>query len=257
MCIHLSSLLWSFPPIVLEEMDRVKLLDRVDTKFVFNYHQLPGILKNINEFYKVLDVNGVRQNRYETLYFDTPEYKLYLDHHNGRTSRYKIRYRKYADSNTIFFEVKYKNNKGRTIKSRVKRKNIHEMIEGKALELVNNTTPLLSEKLEPKLWVNYSRITLVNKVIPERLTLDIDLNFKNREQEIGFKNLVIAEVKQEKIRDSPFIHVMKTNHLRQGSISKYCFGVTTLIPDIKKNHFKQYLLSIYKKCNETNIKIPA
>lgn len=251
----LSPLLRSFTPIFLEEMDRVKLLDRVDTKFVFNYHQLPGILKNITEFYKVLDVNGIMQNRYETLYFDTLDYKLYMDHHNGRTNRYKIRYRKYTDSNTIFFEVKYKNNKGRTIKSRVKRKNIHETIEGKALELINTATPLHSENLEPKLWVNYSRITLVNKVIPERLTLDIDLNFKNGQQDIGFKNLVIAEVKQEKIRDSPFINVMKTNHLRQGSISKYCFGVTTLIDDIKKNYFKQYLLSVHKICNGTNIKI--
>lgn len=193
------------------------------------------------------------QNRYETLYFDTPAYKLYLDHHNGRTNRYKIRYRKYTDSNTIFFEVKYKNNKGRTIKSRVKRKNIYETIEGKALELITSTTPLHSEKLEPKLWVNYSRITLVNKFIPERLTLDIDLNFKNGEQEIGFKNLVIAEIKQEKIHDSPFTNVMKTNHLRQGSISKYCFGVISLIDNIKKNLFKQYLLSVYKICNKANI----
>lgn len=253
----LSSLLYSFPPIVLEEMDQVKLLDRVDTKFVFSYHRLPGVLKKINKFYKVLDVNGIRQNRYETLYFDTPDYKLYLDHHNGRTNRYKIRYRKYTDSDIVFFEVKHKNNKGRTIKSRVKRKNIHEIIEGKALELVHRTTPLHSENLEPKLWVNYSRITLVNKRIPERLTLDIDLHFKNSEQEVEFKDLVIAEVKQEKIRESPFINLMRANHLRQGSISKYCFGVTTLIGDVKKNHFKQYLSSVYKICNEKNIKIPA
>src|ERR1035437_6971374 len=111
----LSPILCSFDPITLAEMDSVKLLDRMDTKFIFNFNQFPEILKNLGQYYKILDVNGVKQNRYETLYFDTPDYKLYMDHHNGRTNRYKVRYRKYVDSDLVFFEVKYKNCKGRTI----------------------------------------------------------------------------------------------------------------------------------------------
>ena len=128
----LSQLLSSFEPITLEEMDGVKLLDRVDIKFAFNYNRLPLILNGLQEHYRILDVNGVKQNSYETLYFDTPDFKLYHDHHNCRANRYKVRYRKYVESNLKFFEVKYRNNKGRTVKSRVRRKNINEVIDAVA-----------------------------------------------------------------------------------------------------------------------------
>jgi hypothetical protein len=246
MQIDISQQLNAFSPISLEEMDRVKLLDRTDTKFIFNYNLLPAILGELCEYYQLLNVKGINQNRYETLYFDTPAFKLYFDHHNGRINRYKVRYRKYVDSDLVFFEVKYKNNKGRTIKSRVKRKNIHQVIEGKSSELIYQKTPLNPENLQSKLWVNYSRITLVNKCTTERLTLDTNLCLKKDEKEIGFNNLVIAEVKQEKLGASPFLNVMKMNHLREGSISKYCFGVISLIDSIKKNNFKSHLLTVNK-----------
>ena len=249
----LTQLLCSFDPITLAEMDRVKLLDRMDTKFVFNYSQLQVILGSLQENYKLLDVNGVKQNRYESLYFDTIDFKLYLDHHNGRTNRYKVRYRKYVDSDLVFFEVKYKNNKGRTLKSRVKCKSISEVIEGKSIDLINEKTFLTAEGLQSKLWVNYSRITLVNKFSTERLTLDIDLVFKNGEQTIGYNNLVIAEVKQEKIGASPFLNVMKKNHIREGSISKYCFAVISLFESVKTNEFKSKLLNLNKVCYENNV----
>lgn len=249
----LTQLLCSFDPITLAEMDGVKLLDRTDTKFVFNYNQLAVILNSLQEYYKVLDVNGIKQSRYETLYFDTDDFKLYHEHHNGRTSRYKVRYRKYVESDLIFFEVKYKNNKGRTIKSRVKRKNIDDVIEGKAIGLINEKTPLNPESLQAKLWVNYSRITLVNKTTTERLTLDINLQFKKGEDVLTYQNLVIAEVKQEKVGASPFLKVMKANRVREGSISKYCFAVVSLIKGVKKNKFKSKLLTLNKVCYETKL----
>lgn len=247
----LTQLLSSFDPITLAEMDSVKLLDRIDTKYIFNYGQLPSMLSSLNPYYKILDVNGVKQNRYETLYFDTANYQLYLDHHNGRTNRYKVRYRKYVDSDLVFFEVKHKNSKGRTIKSRVKRNNIADVIEGKSVTLINEKTRLNSENLRSNLWVNYSRITLVKKSGTERLTLDLGLHFKKGEQDHAYENMVIAEVKQEKLGTSPFIDVMKSKHVRPGAISKYCFGVTSLIDSIKKNNFKSNLLTLNKLYYET------
>jgi len=253
----LSKILHSFDPITLPEMDSVKLLDRTDTKFVFNYSKLPQVLSNLYSHYKILDVNGVRENRYETLYFDTEGFKLYLDHHNGRNNRYKVRYRKYVDSDLVFFEVKYKNSRGRTLKSRVKRSSIEESIQGKSMELIKEKTPLSPQTLKAKFWVNYSRITLVNKVTTERLTLDLDLTFKNGQQQQGYGNLVIAEVKQEKLGASHFLNVMKENRVREGSISKYCFGVLSLVTGVKKNNFKPNLLYVNKMSYETIDKTAA
>ena len=227
-------------------MDSVKLMDRTDTKFVFKFSQLPEILEQLTKDYNVLDVNGNRISRYESLYFDTKNFDLYHSHHRGRPSRFKVRFRKYVESELHFFEVKFKNNKGRTIKDRVKQKRIDGTIVDNAETLLNEKTPLRSDNLEAKIWVNYSRITFVNKNSPERVTIDLNLTFKNDDETKIIDNLVIAEVKQDKALVSAFIKLMKKYHIRQGSISKYCYGIITLFKNIKHNNFKPNLILIKK-----------
>ena len=174
-----NEILSDFTPITLKEMDNVKLMDRTDTKYVFRLDNLPAFLEEIKDDYRVLDVNGHRISRYESLYFDTKNFDLYLCHHRGKPGRYKVRCRKYVESELHFFEVKFKNNKGRTIKDRVKQKFIDGRIVDSAEDLLKEKTPLMAQHLEAKLWVNYSRITLVNRNSPERVTIDVDLTFKN------------------------------------------------------------------------------
>lgn len=232
-------------------MDSVKLMDRTDTKFVFGETELNKILEELKSDYKILDINGNRISKYESLYFDTPKFDLYLKHQSGKLNRYKVRYRKYVESNLNYFEVKFKNNKGRTIKDRVKQTDIDNTIQDKAQDLLNEKTPLTSENLEAKIWVNYSRITLVNKNSPERVTLDLNLHFKNGEQIKQIENLIIAEVKQDKASKSPFIKLMRKNHIRVGSISKYCFGIISLFEKIKQNNFKPKLIPIKKITHAT------
>lgn len=231
-------------PIDLKDMDNAQLMNRVDTKYIFSLPQLPGFLEVLKNDYYILDVNGNRISRYESLYFDTQNFDLYLSHHRGKPSRFKIRFRKYIESKQDYFEVKIKSNKGRTIKSRVKQ-NQTDTIRDKAEDLLKTKTSLFAEQLEPKLWVNYSRITLVNKHSAERVTIDVDLTFKNSEQSRTINNLVIAEVKQEKFFASPFVKLMKIGHVRQGAISKYCYGVVTLF-QMKHNNFKHALIKINK-----------
>ena len=107
----LNGVLSRFHPITLGEMDGVRLLDRLDTKFTFNRTLLTGILEEMMKDYSILDIEGRRVSRYETIYFDTPEHLFYLHHHNGKLNRYKIRFRKYVDSGDTFFEIKLKNNR--------------------------------------------------------------------------------------------------------------------------------------------------
>lgn len=242
----LSQVLSRFEPISLEQMDNVRLMDRTDTKFVFRIEQLPFFLEQVSNDYRVLEVTSARISRYETLYFDTEDFQLYLKHQNGKLNRYKIRFRKYVESGLNFFEIKFKNNKGRTIKERIRRNDIEYNLEGEIRRLINEKTPLDPRLLIPRLWVNYSRITLVNKLSRERLTIDINLNFKNNTSNKNFNSIVIAEIKQEKSSPSPFLKTMKQHHIREGSISKYCLGVISLYERVKKNNFKSRLLSLDK-----------
>jgi hypothetical protein len=237
----------SLDPISLSEMDAVKLLDRTDTKFLFHRSKLEQVLNGVKDHYRVLEINNVRNNAYETLYYDTPGFELYLKHHNDRSNRYKIRYRKYVGSDLNFFEIKFKNNKGRTIKSRIQRSEVEMEIRGKAKALLEDTTHYTSEMLRPVFWVNYSRMTLVSRNFSERLTIDTFLTFKNECSSVSFDNLIIAELKQEKASlRSPFARLMTEGRIKQNSLSKYCLGVTQLIDDVKKNNFKPKLLTLNK-----------
>ncbi len=236
-------------------MDSVKLMDRTDTKFVFRFDQLAELLNQIKNDYRVLDINGNKISRYESLYFDTKDFGLYHAHHRGKPSRFKVRFRKYVESELNFFEVKFKTNKGRTIKDRVRQKEINGSIKEKAEELLNDKTSLKSDNLEAKIWVNYSRITFVNKNSPERVTIDLNLTFKNEQQNKTIDNIVIAEVKQDKEVKSAFIKLMKKYHIRQGAISKYCFGIVNLFGTIKHNNFKPKLILIKKALYGTTARV--
>jgi VTC domain len=243
---QVSDMLNQFSPITLKEMDGVKLMDRTDTKFTFNINKLPVILEEAKEFYKILSVEGNRISRYKTLYFDTEDFDLYNEHHSGKLNRYKIRHRTYVESNIGFLEVKFKNNKGRTLKTRIKEIEVPELNTGKAFEFLKKTLPFDPLVLLPKIWINYSRITLVNKTSAERLTLDLGLEFEKDGKTELMDKLVIAEVKQDSKLVSPFIDIMRNKHIRQGSISKYCFGVASSYSEVKKNNFKQKLSNVKK-----------
>lgn len=240
-----------FEKITLEEMDNVKLMDRVDMKFIFNESFLPELLLSVKDTYRSLEVAGTRMSRYETLYYDTPAYDLYTKHHNGRLNRYKIRLRRYVESDLNFFEVKYKNNKARTIKSRVKKKSVNPAIEDKARELLNESAQMEPHHLVPKLWVNYTRITLVNRFEEERLTIDLDLEVKTEDgQSRLFDGLVIVEAKQSKAHRTPFVDMLRKNHITEGGMSKYCLAVYSLVNNVKKNSFKESVSAIEKCCNK-------
>lgn len=242
----INNVLNTYSPILLAEMESVHLMDRTDTKFVFNFEQLEKILNELSTDYTILDVNGNRISRYESLYFDTKEFELYHHHHRGKSNRYKIRFRNYVESESCHFEIKLKNNKGRTIKNRVAQELINGLITGTAENLLKIKTHLNVNSLEAKFWVNYSRITLVNKNSVERVTIDINLQYKNDSQTKEIKNIVIAEVKQAKATNSKFIKTMKKFHIREGGISKYCYGVISLFQKIKHNNFKTQILLLNK-----------
>jgi hypothetical protein len=245
----LNQILQSFSPISLGEMDSVKLMNRTDTKFLLTLDQLKSILKEVQPDYRVLTIEDRALNSYETLYYDTHDFLFYRRHHSGKKNRYKIRKRKYVESNLTFLEVKFKTNKDRTIKDRTKLQTIEENLEQVELDFIENETHL-DLSFEPKLWNSFQRITFVSLEIPERITIDLDLKFKNDQREIVWDSVVIAEVKQERQnRHSPFMIALKKRLIRQESVSKYSLGAAMLYPGLKSNSFKSKILKLRKLNN--------
>lgn len=245
----LSNILLQFAPISLQEMDGVSLMNRTDTKFVLSLNHLTEILQTLTGQYRVLEIQGARSNSYETLYYDTPDFYFYTRHHSGKRNRYKIRKRRYVESNLTFLEVKFKTNKDRTVKDRTKLQLLHEGLDDFSKNFIEDETHL-GLSFEPKLWNQFKRITLVNEALPERLTIDLDLNFHFDGRNVDLKNVVIAEVKQQnQNRYSPFMIEVKKRLIRPESVSKYCVGAAMLYPEIKSNNFKSKILKLKKISN--------
>ena len=243
----LNSVLEQFSPISLKEMDSVELMSRFDSKFIFPLLTLNEVLKNLNKYYRVLNIKGKNIHSYENLYLDDKENRFYNDHHSGKNPRFKVRHRKYLDSNMSFLEVKEKKN-GRTNKNRISSTMWAEDFSDNQTKFLNDFS-LPTKNLRKTIKTSYDRITLVSLLSSERITIDTNIQFSDKKSTVKTDEFVVAEIKQNKIqRDSPFYQRMRAMNLRRTNISKYIIG-RILLDDkksLKRNRFKSTLMKIQK-----------
>lgn len=251
-----SPLAWplsQFEPIQLAEMDNVALQDRTDTKYAMTLRQWLSVLPRLRDHYRVLDIDGVRLSAYQTLYFDTPGFTFYRRHQAGRPERCKVRSRRYLDSGQAFLEVKFKTRQDRTLKRRLPTRGIVTRRTPELEAFLSTCLPQGVPPLEPKLWNEFSRITLVSQGRPERLTIDLNVRFFHDQDAVALPGVVVAEVKQAgRQRASEFIRLMQADHIRPTAFSKYCVGVALLFPSVPHNHFKPLLGLVNKLMREEN-----
>ena len=106
-------------PISLDEMSAVKLMNRVDTKYVAHDIIVAKLFSLIKDEYFVQEVEGKRVAAYDSVYYDTEDNHMYIIHQDKKLKRDKLRIRNYVDTGNYFCEVKHKNNHGRTKKKRI------------------------------------------------------------------------------------------------------------------------------------------
>ena len=175
----------AFQPISLVDIDKVKLMDRVDQKFTIELTLALKILQEAQQYYSILEIGKYRLSPYISHYFDFPDLQFFQDHHSKKANRYKIRHRHYVSSNLSFFEIKFKNNKGRTIKSRIEdTSKSTAVMQQNHFEFIQEKTGLDITDLIPTLNIFYQRITLVNHDLTERVTIDFDLKFEDQNKSI-------------------------------------------------------------------------
>ena len=262
----IQDIITAFEPITLAQMESVKLMNRIDTKYAVPRTVLPLILEAAKADYYVQEIDGKRIATYDTMYYDTEDLEMYIRHHDRQLVRQKIRVRQYVDSNLTFLEIKRKNNKGRTSKKRI-------IVPG--FDITADTPSVLKHKrkadeavtvssfidaksryewshISPHLWTKFHRITLVNKLKTERLTIDLDLVWDNvvSGEKKTFEDLVIIELKRDGNVPSKMTHIMLDLRIHPLKISKYCIGTALTTPGIKKNRFKKKIRSIEKLLND-------
>lgn len=248
--------LWSkMDTIDLSEMNTIKLMNRIDTKFIASKDKLSDILTMALPDYRVQTIDGLRVCRYDTIYFDTEGLSMYMLHHNGRLVREKIRTRTYVESNISFLEIKDKTNKGRTKKKRIEidTESFRYFKENPdAVNFLREKAKYTSDILLPQVRTRFDRITLVNKEKTERLTIDTNLSFENMQsgKVADVPNLMIIELKQDGLVYSEMKHIMNVLRIHKTSVSKYCVGTVLTNPNAKSNRFHSKIRKIEKITNE-------
>ena len=241
-------LLDQLPPISLDEMKDIKLMNRIDKKYLATIGQLEQLLVMAQGKYMVQQIEGKRYNRYHTIYLDTPDEEMYTMHHNGRLVRQKVRVRTYLDSGDTFLEVKNKNNHGRTKKKRMVVSGVHTLHEDDGDMLLAKYANYLLADLVPKVENRFERITLVNMAKTERLTIDCHVKFHHLETDIHdtFDRLVIIELKRDGNVYSPVKDMLRELRIKPSGFSKYCIGSALTNPNLKRNRFKPRFKKIDK-----------
>ena len=248
----LESVLDTISPILLGEMDSIKLMNRIDTKFLTTEATLVHVLEDAAaRGYRALETEGTRISAYDTLYYDTTGLQMFLDHHNRRLVRQKVRTRTYVGSGQTFLEIKRKNNHGRTKKMRteIPPAGFRDFsAEPAARQLLEKSSAFPAEVLSPALETLFRRITLVNAARTERLTIDTGLRFRNARngREASLQDAVIIELKQDGRAASEMKDILLDHRVKPARLSKYCIGTTLTDGAVKSNRFKPKVRMIEK-----------
>ena len=170
------------PTLDLDRIAAVRLMNRVDTKYLVDERRCMELLELAADQYYVQIIDDCRACRYATLYYDTPQWDMYHLHHNRRLTRQKIRTRTYVETGVTYLEVKNKSNKGRTHKRRMALDRslfAAAATDTAAADFLRREARYAPETLSPSLATRFVRVTLVNHAMTERLTIDFDLHFDN------------------------------------------------------------------------------
>lgn len=240
------AILNSFKTISLEEMGKVRLMNRIDTKYVTTVEKIAQLLRMASSEYLIQEIDGKSNMPYYTRYYDTANVHMFYQHQRGKKNRQKIRIRHYEESTSLpFVEIKTKNNKGRTKKKRV------EMSEGSELtpyfDFLNSNSGYDPSTLIPHIENHFYRITLVNKDMTERITIDTNLEFHNltTDRRLNLDNLGIIEWKRDGNSNKSMLDkILKELRIQQSGFSKYCIGMAVTNPDLRQNRMKKKLRKI-------------
>lgn len=255
----MKEILSNFDPITLEEMKGIRLMNRIDTKFVTTVPRLRRLLEMAQHDYFIQETDSLRISPYYTLYFDTPDCAMYNRHEVGQLDRQKIRIRSYVEAGLSFLEVKTKNNHGRTKKKRVAMQGFDAMNPDYDLLFHRQDATFedydrflrthlryepttLTQQLENR----FERITLVNKDKSERLTIDTNLRFHNiaTDNYRFMDDLVVIELKRDGLKPSPILPMLRELMIRPHGFSKYCIGSALTNDALRRNRIKPRLHSV-------------
>jgi hypothetical protein len=220
-----------FPAITLDELtDRAELQTRRDRKYVLPLDEVRRLLAALAPDTRILQIDGARAFRYQSVYFDTPELISFRMTALRRRRRFKVRTRTYLDSGQCFLEVKTEGTHGGTVKNRLPYDRHDDVTPGRWFvdEILPDHTAVT---FAPMLVTRYLRTTLYLPASRSRVTVDVDLSWHDERAHLTLPRLAVVETKTRAAASSVDRLLWAHGH-RPTAISKYATGLAALRPDL-------------------------
>ncbi len=232
----------------LDELVRLAALQtRVDRKYVLARDEANSVLSDLDPATRVLEIDGIRNLAYESVYFDTPDLLSYRLAAHARRRRFKLRTRAYVDTAQAFLEMKTRGANSTTVKERLDydiedrdtltpegREYADAALDGLGID------PAQLE-LRPTLVTRYERMTLYIASAQSRATIDTSLSWSTaRGTTLDRPDLVIIETKSG-LRTSEVDRLLWAHGHRPSTISKFGTGLAALNPDLPANKWARVL----------------
>ena len=219
------------PLTLAEVVEGWSLQDRVDRKYLVPTERLSELIAGRRADYGVLQIDQRCSFGYETVYFDTPDMLTYRQHAQGVRRRFKVRVRRYQESDLLRLEIKTQGVRSRTVKYALEGAND---VQGPAATFVRQSlddsygSSYLNDvvsTLVPGLVMTYRRTTLVSLRGGERVTVDTGLSIDHRgAQALLLPGLALVEVKSADSRSGTDRALLRAR-FRHLSFSKYVAGI--------------------------------
>lgn len=218
-----SSMTTTFAVADVELLASRTLQKRLDQKYILPSYKLSALLEILKDEFQIVPTSNHHVAEYQTQYFDTKEYAFFTSHLRGKRPRYKVRLRRYPDRNLCMLECKKKNAADLTIKTSLEVPYDTDSLSGHLSFF--DSLPVDGESLSPSLSNTFHRITLLHKILEERLTIDFNIGFSTRKESSALDNCIIVERKRLPTSiGSTVPSLLRNVRAYPLSVSKYCIG---------------------------------
>ena len=228
------------------------LQTRLDRKYLVPECLVPGLLGQFRDSVLVLQIDRHRRFGYRTVYFDTTDATSYLATTRRRRLRYKVRTRIYLDSGDCFLEVKTKDGRGRTVKTRTPYplRDADRLTDEARAFLADELAGRLAdpeadiERLAPALSTHYQRATLFLPDDAARVTIDTDLVAREHGgQVLHLDGQAIVETKSGRAASAMDRALWRAGH-RPIKVSKFATCLAALDPSLPASKWRPALRRI-------------
>ncbi|HUP76776.1 MAG TPA: polyphosphate polymerase domain-containing protein [Acidimicrobiales bacterium] len=227
-----------------DTMAIAELQTRVDRKYILTPRAFHQLTVDLHDQMEVLEIDGHRCFRYESVYFDTEDLASYYDAARERRRRFKVRTRAYLDSGRCALEVKTAGGRGETTKDRSAHPfERRDQLTDDALTFIREKLPLLGggPTFAPVLTTRYRRATLVDRRAGSRVTCDADLECVAPDGScVSLDGYLLVETKST---GAPTIadRLLWSAGERPVTISKFGVGMAALNPHLPANKWNRTL----------------